>query len=78
MVCTFLKPLLWEGKDVMNALRESCTAIIMLFTIGLNTILLSRRTLFAALLRGVDHFTPSISIGSITRGRNVVNAYEKL
>jgi len=27
MVCTFLMPLLWEGKDVMNALRESCTAI---------------------------------------------------
>jgi len=26
----------------------------------------------------VDHFTPSISIGSITRGGNVVNAYEKL
>jgi len=27
---------------------------------------------------GVDHFTPSITIGSITRGGNVVNAYEKL
>jgi len=27
MVYTFLMPLLWEGKDVMNALGESCTAI---------------------------------------------------
>jgi len=26
----------------------------------------------------LDHFTPSITIGSITRGGNVVNAYEKL
>jgi len=50
----------------------------MSFTIVLNTILLSRRALFAALLWGVDHFTLSISIGSITRGGNVVNAYEKL
>jgi len=33
----------------MNALRESCTAI-QLFTIVLNTILLSRRAIFAALL----------------------------
>jgi len=46
----------------------------------LNTILLSRRALFAAqhYCEWLDHFTPSISIGSITRGRNVVNAYEKL
>jgi len=28
MVCTFLMPLLWERKDVMNALGESGTAII--------------------------------------------------
>jgi len=27
MVCTFLIPLLWEGKDVMNALEESCTVV---------------------------------------------------
>jgi len=27
MVCTFLMTLLWEGKDVMNAVSESCIAI---------------------------------------------------
>jgi len=27
---------------------------------------------------GVDHFSPSISVGSITRGENVVNAYKKI
>jgi len=27
LVCTFQMSLLWEGKDVMNALEGSCTAI---------------------------------------------------
>jgi len=50
----------------------------MSFTFVLNTIFLSRRALFAAYCEWVDHFTLSILIGSIFRGRNVVNAYEKL
>jgi len=52
-------PLLWEGKDALQ---------FILFTIVLITILLSRRALLAAYCEGGDHFTPSISIGSITRG----------
>jgi len=37
------------GEDVMNALRESSQEFVSL-TVVLNTILLSRRALFAALL----------------------------
>jgi len=44
-----LMPLLWEGKDVMNTLGKFAQQF-MSFAIALNTILLSRRALFAALL----------------------------
>jgi len=77
MVYSFLMSLLWERKDVMNALGQVAQQF-MSFTIVLNTILLSRRSLFAAFCEEVDYFTPSISIGSITIGGNVVHTYEKL
>jgi len=49
MVCTFLMPLLWEGKGVINTLGKVAQKF-MSFTIVLNTILLSRRALFTPLL----------------------------
>jgi len=51
MVCTFLMPLLWEGK-LWWTLWENVAQQFISFTIVLNTILLSRRALFAALLWG--------------------------
>jgi len=68
-----------EGGDVMNALGKVIAQQLMSFSIVLIKMMLNLRALFLQhYCEGVGYFTPLISIGSVTRGGNVVNVYEKL
>jgi len=56
---------------------KSCTSIHVIHNCA-NIILLSKRALFGAFLWGGGSLHSAISIGSIIRGENVMNANEKL
>jgi len=77
MVCTFVIPLLWEGKDVMNALGESCTAIHVIHNCAEYNLASQEESFCRIIVRGCITSLRQ-SLGSIARGENVVNAYEKV